>query len=422
MAVQTGTTTVGGVTAPRGFYAAGTTCGIKDSGRPDMAMIVSDRPCSAAGVFTKNRLPGAPVIVCKRHLRDGGARAIVVNSGVANDATGAEGIANAIQTCRLTAEVLDHVGHGLNLRDILPSSTGVIGPQLPMDKIAHGVTAMAHQLGRSRRHDRAAAQGIMTTDLVPKQSARALRLGRRTIHLGGIAKGSGMIAPNMATMLVFLTTDATISPALLRQVLRAAVATSFNRISIDQHTSPSDMALLLANGSYGGRSIRSGSADHRRFADALTDLCRDLAYQIVRDGEGATRVIRVRVSGARSEREADRVGQTVVNSPLVKCAVHGADPNWGRIVTAAANSGVPIQPANLSLQICGFEPDDHQVMVFDRGTPVEHTRQQLRQLHKLMKQKQVVFAINLGRGRAAVEWLGCDLSRQYVAINADYTT
>ncbi len=419
MAKRSGIT---GLTTPRGFLAAGATCGIKKSGRPDMTLIVSDRPCTAAGVFTKNRLPGAPVQVGKRHLRGGGARAIVVNSGIANDATGQQGVDNARSTCRLVSESLQHAGYQISPREVIPSSTGVIGPQLPMDKIGRGVAQLVSKLSRGPAADADAARGIMTTDLVPKAAARSLRLGGKTVRLGGIAKGSGMIAPNMATMLVFLTTDANLPAPLLKIALLRATAASFNRISVDQHTSPSDSVVILANGAADHAAPRKGSKDFASFTEALTELCRDLAYQIVKDGEGATKVFRVQINGARSEPEADRVARCVIDSPLVKTAVHGSDPNWGRIVTAAANSGVALNPAKLSLSIADTAKPDRGVTVFDRGTPTALTKADDRRLHTAMKKKDLTFTISLGRGRATVEWLGCDLSRQYIAINADYTT
>ena len=408
------------VTVPQGFLAAGGTCGIKASGKPDLALIVSDRPAAAAAVLTKNRLPGAPLIVTKRHLRSDGTRAIVCNSGVANDATGQQGIDNAKRTCQLVAQYVSATGQfdAFAARDVLPASTGVIGPQLPMDKIDRGVATVAAQLGRGRRADAAAARAIMTTDLVPKAAMRRVMLGSKRVTLGGIAKGSGMIAPNMATMLVFITTDCAIAAPLLRQALRSAVAESFNRISVDGHTSPSDMVIVLANGAAGNRTIAAAGKAFSAFSQALAELCKDLAYKIIADGEGATRVFRVIVRNARSQKDADRVGQAIVNSPLVKSAVHGGDPNWGRIVTAAANSGAAFTPARTSLHI----GENRDVCVFRRGTPQAPGRTTLRKLHSLMKRKEVVFTLDLGLGKFGAEWLGCDLSRQYVAINADYTT
>ncbi|MCC7146196.1 MAG: bifunctional glutamate N-acetyltransferase/amino-acid acetyltransferase ArgJ [Phycisphaeraceae bacterium] len=413
-----------GVTLPAGFWAAGTTCGIKESGNPDLAMIVADRPCAAAGVFTTSKVPGAPVVIARRHLRQGLARVMICNSGCANAATGKTGLGNAVDTCRAAADLLDRSrgpwreNGPFDPHQILPSSTGVIGPQLPMDKIGRGLATLVSKLARGPQADADAARAIMTTDLAPKTASRRVTIMGKAVHLAGIAKGSGMIAPNMATMLVFITTDAAISPPQLRASLKEAVADSFNRISVDQHTSPSDMVMILANGAAGHTRITAPNDSHRIFTKALTDLCKDLAYQVVRDGEGANRVMRVKVMGAASLVDADRIAKAVVDSPLVKTALHGADPNWGRIVTAAGYSGAKLDPDRLSLHIGAPE----QVCVYDRGNPVSLGRREQRKLQKVMKAKEVSFRLDVGLGKAQVEWLGCDLSRQYVAINADYRT
>ncbi len=399
-----------GITAPRGFQASGGVCGIKVSGRPDLTLIVADAPCVAAGVFTTSRTPAAPVLVGRSHLRSGTARAIICNSGNANASTGDQGKRDAKTMCRLVAEQI-----GCDARQVLPSSTGIIGVPLPMDKIERGIATLAGRLSRGKVADRDAAAGIMTTDLVPKSACRTVQLGRDTVTLAGIAKGSGMIAPNMATMLAFITTDAAISATMLRTALRMAAQASFNRISVDQHTSPSDMALALASGVAGHPPIQRRGKAFDQFVAALTDLCRDLAYQIVKDGEGATRVMRVVVEGARSEREADRVAQAVVNSPLVKAAVHGGDPNWGRITTAAGYSGAPIVPEKMSLHL-------GDVCVYEKGQPLALSASVARRLQRIMRDKEVTIRLSIGRGKHTVEWLGCDLSKEYVTINADYTT
>ncbi len=394
-------------------------------------MIVADRPCAAAGVFTVNKVIGAPVVVAKRHARLGRAQAIVCNSGIANDATGPLGERNAVETCELVAKHTAILGGDRRL--VLPASTGVIGVQLPMEKVRAGVAKLAPRLGRGVKADAAAAKAIMTTDLVPKQALRSLRLGRgagKRVRIGGICKGSGMIAPNMATMLVFITTDAAISAAMLRVALKRAVGQTFNRMSVDQHTSPSDMVLVLASGAAGNTAINKAGADYDKFEAALTDLCGDLAYQIVQDGEGATRVVRVRVLNAKSQKDADRVGKAVVDSPLVKTAVHGADPNWGRIVTAAGYSGAKVDPDKLTLHIGGGPAKakfpgaggGKGVCVFRRGQPAAVNRAGLGRVTRAMKSKEVVLTLDMGLGDAGSEWLGCDLSRQYIAINADYTT
>jgi glutamate N-acetyltransferase/amino-acid N-acetyltransferase len=301
------------ITIARGFKAAGGTCGIKESGKPDLMLIVSAVPCAAAGVFTTNRVVGAPVIVNKRHLRTtaGVARAIVCNSGISNSATGEPGIRDAEAMCQAVANRI-----GCPRAEVMASSTGIIGRPLPMPKILHGIAALHARLDRGPKADAAAAGAIVTTDLVTKSASRRFAMSGRTIHLGGIAKGSGMIAPNMATMLVFITTDCAIAPGPLRAALRVAALGSFNRISIDEHTSLSDTVLVLASGLAANRAVHTTTGrGYTAFVDALTDLCGDLAYQIVKDGEGATKVFRVRVRGARSVSDADKIGRADRQQP-----------------------------------------------------------------------------------------------------------
>lgn len=399
-----------GITTPRGFTAAGGTCGIKPSGLPDLTLIVSDLPCTAAGVFTRNRLPGAPVIVSRRHVRRGRARAIVCNSGVSNVGTGQQGLRNAVAMCRATAEAV-----GCEPRDVLVCSTGVIGRPLPIEKILVGIPKVAAELRAGPDADAHAARSIMTTDLVPKAAGLSVRIGGKTVHLAGIAKGSGMIAPNLATMLVFITTDAAISAPMLRAALRAAVKQSFNRLSVDEDTSTSDSVLVLANGSAGHPRIATPGKAFETFARGLARLCGDLAYQIVKDGEGATKVFRVVVKRARSERDADRVGKAAVGSPLVKTAVHGGDPNWGRLIMAIGKSGAACRFDTLTITVA-------DIPVYRRGAPVDHDPASFSRLEAAMREKEITFTLDLGLGRATATWLGCDLSREYITINADYTT
>ena len=398
---------------PKGFRAAGVRCGLKPSGALDLALVVSDRPCTTAAVTTTNRSVGAPVVVVREHLRHRGTRAIVCNSGNANVATGRKGHTDAISMTRQVAERIGCAPH-----HVLPASTGVIGHMLDMKKIGRGIDDASDALDRGGAADANAATAILTTDLVAKPAHRRIRLGRHQVTIGGIAKGSGMIAPNMATMLAFVTTDADVARPVLARALRRATADSFNRISVDQHTSPSDMVIVLANGAAGNPRVATEGAHAKKLADAIADLCSDLAYQIVRDGEGANRVIRVTVRRASSRADADRVAQAVVNSPLVKTAVHGGDPNWGRIVTAAGYSGAALDTNRLSLHI-GPKRD---ACVFRRGGPVKLDAKQTRRLERLMRGDEVRFTLDLGLGTAETEWLGCDLSRDYVRINADYTT
>jgi len=395
------------ITAPQGFRAVGITCGIKESGKPDLALIVADGPCAAAGVFTQNQFPGAPVIVSKQHIADGNARAIVCNSGISNVATGQAGIDNAKSMCSSVAQQI-----GCPPEEVLVGSTGVIGQPLPIDKITTGIETAYPQLARGNEADAAAAEAILTTDLVTKSAARQVQLGDQTITLGGIAKGSGMIAPNMATMLVFLTTDAGFPADQLQDSLRVAVNQSFNRMSIDSDTSTSDSVLLLA----------SAAVDHPRneqtlaaFTEALQDICKDLTYQLIRDGEGVTKVFHVHVRGATNEADADAVGRAVVDSPLVKTAVHGGDPNWGRLVMAVGKSNARIVPKSLSISI-----GDHPVIT--NGEPDPGASRKAEQLAAAMEGADVYLTIDLGIGEARAAWLGGDLSREYIHINADYTT
>ncbi|MCC5828352.1 MAG: bifunctional glutamate N-acetyltransferase/amino-acid acetyltransferase ArgJ [Phycisphaeraceae bacterium] len=400
------------ITVPRGFRAAGGICGIKASGKPDLALIVADHPCDAAGVFTTNRMPGAPVIVARRHLRSGRAMAIVCNSGASNVCTGRAGLEDARA---MAAHVAGTLGRPMRIGDVLPGSTGVIGHRLPMAKILKGIDDLAPRLSRGVEADHAAATAILTTDTRSKSALRRMRLGGRTVHIGGIAKGSGMIAPNMATMLVFLTTDAACPAPLLRRALKHAVDQSFNRISVDHDTSTSDMVLLLASGDSGHKPLRASDADYARFSRALESICMDLAEQVVLDGEGITRLFEVRITGAASVADADRIGHSVTGSPLVKTAIHGADPNWGRLVMAIGKSGARVRPDRVNITIAGFA-------VCRRGEPVKHTAAQHRRLEAAMKADRIIIEIDLGLGKGQARWLGCDLSREYIAINADYTT
>ena len=427
------TTTPGfrrGITSPKGFRAAAGAFGIKPSGLPDLALIVADRPSVAAGVFTKNRMVSPSVIVGRRHVRSGIAQAIVCNSGISNAGTGHQGLLDASDMCRLVA------AHNPSTRSqpslVLPASTGVIGKRLPMDQIRLGIEQLIPQLNRGAAPNEDAARAILTTDLVPKSAYRSVKAGasRLAVSLGGIAKGSGMIAPNMATMLAFVTTDVSISASMLRRALRQAVGLTFNKTSVDQHTSPSDTVYVLASGLAGNRTIRTPGRGYDQFFHALTDLCGDLAYQIVTDGEGATRVIRVCVCGAKSQRDAERAAKAIVDSPLVKTAIHGADPNWGRITTAVGYSGASVRPEAVCLWISAGSgswrlpayASRRGICVFDHGEPVGLSAQDTKKLQGHMKASEVAIHVDLGAGKFESQWLGCDLSRDYVRINADYTT
>ena len=398
------------VTLPQGFSAAGGTCGIKASGKPDLAVIAADRPVPAAGVFTKNKIKGEPVKVAMKHLRGGLLRAIVVNSGCSNVATGKPGEADAVEMCRVTAEHL-----GCKTTEVVPCSTGVIGRPLPMDKVTPGIGQVVGKLSRGKQADTDTATAILTTDLVPKAAKAKTSIGGKTVVLGGVCKGSGMIAPNMATMLAFITTDANITPALLKQALRQAVNASFNRVTVDTDTSTSDSVIVMASGAAGHALISTTGTAYDTFVAGLTDVCQQLAYQLVRDGEGANKVFRVNVVGGKSEKDADKAGRAVAESPLVKTAIHGGDPNWGRLAMAVGKSGASFDPDRLVLSIAG-------TAVYQNGLPIKMTPAVTAKLEKAMAKEQIDIGIDLGAGDAAVQWMGCDLSREYIAINADYTT
>ncbi len=386
-----------------GFRAAGVRCGIKPSGALDLALFVSDSPANAAAVFTRNRFPGAPVRVSRAHLRDGRARAVVVNSGISNVATGAVGLRNARAMCRQAAEEL-----GLPPKDVQVASTGVIGNQLPMELIAPGIRKAARALsatGWSR-----AARAILTTDTRPKLA----QVTRRSFSLLGFAKGSGMVMPNMATMLVYMVTDLAVESAFLSDALREAVDPTFNRLTIDGETSTSDTVLVMANGAAGNRPLVRRSAGADDFRKALAELSSTLTEKLALDGEGVTKIARIHVRGARSDRAAQQIARSVGNSVLVKTALHGADPNWGRIVQAIGAAGAVFSPERVGIRIGDAE-------LMRQGTARESTTA-LRQAERAMRRKKIEIEITLGSGPGDASILTTDLSHGYVAINSEYTT
>lgn len=397
------------ITAPKGFSCGVAACGIKKTGATDLGLLVAERPCAAAAAFTSNRFCGAPIVVGRDHVRTGRLQAVVVNSGCSNVATGARGIRDARESCRLVAGQL-----GIDARLVLPSSTGVIGHFLPMDKLANGIVAAAARVTDGPKAGAAFARAIMTTDLRPKQACVRFRLGRSQVALAGCCKGSGMIAPNMATMLAYLTTDAAVPAPVLRKMLRPAVDRTFNRVTVDECESTSDTVVLLASGRAGNVPVRSiTSPAGKTFAAALYEVAASLAYQIAADGEGATRVIEVCVRGAKSPADAHEAARMIAVSPLVKTAVHGGDPNWGRIVQALGTTKATFEPDRVRVHI-------GPKCVFRRGEPVRTVS--LPSVSRLMKAGHVTIAVDLAAGRCEDRVLTCDLSREYVAINADYTT
>jgi len=389
-----------------GFQTAATACGLKPSGNLDLGLVWSEGPCSAAGVFTTNRVQAAPVHVCRETLAAaaGRVRGVLYNSGCANAVTGERGLVDARRMRELGAEAI-----GAKPDELLVLSTGVIGKFLDMEKLARGVTALrSHSALRSAGD---AARAIMTTDTRAKLAFSPLTLpgGRATI--AGFAKGAGMIHPNMATMLSVITTDARLEPARLDRCLREAVELSFNRISVDGDMSTNDTVLVLASGASGTVVDDAGEPE---FTDALTDVCASLARQIARDGEGATRLVELRITGGATERQAHRVGDAIACSPLVKTAIHGNDPNWGRILAAAGYSGEAIEPERVGLWF-----GDGDVQLLDRGLPVVFDAARA---SSLLRQDPAIIHLDLGLGSgSAVVWT-CDFSAEYVRINADYTT
>ena len=397
----------GGVVAPAGFRAAGVSAGLKTKADSlDVGLIVSDVPATVAGCFTRNRVFAAPVRWSRGVARRGRARAILVNSGNANACTGERGLADVRACADQTAALL-----AIEPNDILVASTGIIGHPLPMAKMRRGIRLAADSLGRSAKHASAITRAIMTTDTAPKSCAVETRLPRGKVRIGGVAKGAGMISPMLGTMLSFVTTDASVSPPLLRRVLREVVDRTYNRLTVDGDTSTNDTVALLANGASGARIHGPGKALDA-FTAGLESVMRRLVEALARDGEGATRLIVVTVRGARRAADADKVARAIANSPLVKCAVHGGDPNWGRIICAAGYSGAPVEPELMELRIGG-------VCVFRSGLPVKARAASLK---KAMSGKETLIVLDLNQGGSSATMWTCDYSREYIAINAEYHT
>jgi glutamate N-acetyltransferase/amino-acid N-acetyltransferase len=401
------------ITAVKGFLAGAMHCGIKQSGKPDLAMLVSRVPATGAAVFTTNKVVGAPVIVGRKHIRRGVTSACIINSGCANVCTGNRGIADALEMCDRTAAALTHYGIDASAGEVLPFSTGVIGHYLPMDRVRAGIAALTPLLGESAEHGDAFANGILTTDLKTKTAYAQLTLNRRRVTIAGCCKGSGMIAPNMATMLAYVATDAAISAGALRRALRMVTAASFNCVTVDQHTSTSDTFAVLANGMADNPRIELASAGWRSFTKALGAVCDSLARQIAADGEGATKLVIIRVKGAATDADAKKAAMAVANSPLVKTAIHGGDPNWGRFVSAAGYSGARMNPDQSRCAV-------GDITVFRDGRPTDAP---LIDVQRAMQQAEVHITLDLGTGgKGTSRVYTCDLSREYITINADYHT
>jgi len=394
----------GAVTYPEGFLAAGVRAGIKERGE-DIALIFSERPASAAGVFTTNIVQAAPVIISRARIPRETGRAIVANSGSANACTGEQGLRDARAMAAETARLL-----GVSEDDVLVASTGIIGRRLPMDKVSAGISQAARSL--SRDGGASAARAIMTTDTRPKEASAEVSVGGSKVKIGGMAKGAGMICPNLATMLAFITTDAAVGPETLQACLSRSAEVSFNCLTVDGDSSTNDTAIILANGAAGNDEIDSEGPGLRAFQEALDIVTASLAKQIARDGEGATKLIEVTVRGAGSFEDARRIAKAVANSPLVKTAMFGCDPNWGRVLAAAGGAGVRFDPKAVSL-LLGPMP------LLQRGEPVDFRADEAREL---LRKPEVGVLLEIGAGPASATVWTCDFSYDYVKINAEYHT
>lgn len=395
------------VTAPKGFLACGTTCGIKVSGNKDLGLIVCPTGAKAAAVFTTNNVVSAAVTVCREHLASKEVSAVVVNSGNANTCTGPQGLKNAKKMCETLAQEIDS-----DPEQILIASTGIIGHQLPINIIVPGIKNSVAMLKADRESGFDFATAIMTTDNVQKQAVRNFKIGTREVIIAGTTKGAGMIAPNMATTLCFITTDVNISKSLLQKALKTAIGESLNKLTVDGHQSTNDTAILLASGLAGNPQIKKQDADFNKFVKVLCDLCSDLAKQMALDAEGATRMFTVVIEGAATKSDAAKAARAVADYDLVKCAIHGGDPNWGRIICAVGSCGVKINQNKLTCKL-------DNITVFKNGKPADFDRAKA---SEVTKQKQHTIKVNLGVGKESDFCYGCDLGRDYVTINADYHT
>jgi len=393
----------GGVTAPQGFIAGGIACGIKKNRQPDLCLIASEVPAVAAGIFTTNKVQAAPVKISRAHLRDGMARAIIANSGNANACVGPRGERDAETACRAAAVYL-----GISPDEVLVASTGVIGVPLPVEKIQTALADGTKFL--TKTGSAAAARAIMTTDTFMKETAVEFNIGGVPARIGGIAKGSGMIHPNMATMLGFLTTDVAISQPLLAKALAGAGEISFNRVTVDGDTSTNDSLLVLANGMAGNRGIEEVGPEYALFAEALETVCLELAKMLAKDGEGATKFVEIRIAGAATEADAVRVGKAIAGSSLVKTAIFGEDANWGRILAAAGYSGVALDPDQVDIYL-------GDLLVCRGGTGLAFDEARAK---KILSRPELTITVELGMGVAAAVVWTCDLSYDYVKINGSY--
>ena len=400
----------GGVTAPKGFLAASTAAGIKYKDRSDMAMIYSTVPCKAAGTFTTNVVKAAPVLYDKKIVTESkSVQAVVVNAGIANACTGEEGMGYCAQTAKAAAETLGVAEDG-----VLVASTGVIGMQLPIDKIAAGVKAMVPLLGDSLEKGTEASKAIMTTDTKNKQVAVQIDMNGTTVTIGGMCKGSGMIHPNMCTMLSFVTTDAAISKELLQEALSEDIKDTYNMISVDGDTSTNDTVLLLANGLAGNREITEKNEDYALFCEALNYINETLAKKMAGDGEGCTALFEVKIIGAQTKDQAKVLAKSVITSSLTKAAIFGHDANWGRILCAMGYSGAQFDPEKVDLF---FESAAGHMQIIKDGVAVDYSEEEAT---KILSEPEVTAIADIKMGDAQATAWGCDLTFDYVKINADY--
>jgi glutamate N-acetyltransferase/amino-acid N-acetyltransferase len=395
------------IPVPQGYLLSGVYCGIKRGVRAnDFSLVMSETPASAAGVYTQNLVFAAPVALDRSRTPSGRIRAVAICSGVANACTGERGLRDAEEMARLAAAAC-----GAEPDQALVLSTGVIGAYLPMDKIAQGISAAAVKLGRSEASLVAAARGMLTTDTVHKLAGRSVTIAGRQVQITGMAKGAAMMGPNMATMLGLVLTDAALTPADAQAALSAATQESFNCMSVDGHVSTNDTVLLLANGAAGGEPLKGDGL--AAFQAALDEVCVDLAKAIAGDGEGATHLITIEIRGCASRQSAQQIARTVANSPLVKTALHGADPNWGRIVSAAGYAGVPFDPAGVTLRLNGF-------LLYQNGTPVEFDGPAVST--SIRDHRDTLIQLDFSEGPARCRFWTADLTAEYVRLNADYHT
>lgn len=389
---------------PRGFVFSSARAGIKESGEKDIGLIVSEPPATAAAVFTTNSMKAAPLLLSMKNIGAKKHRAIIVNSGCANAMTGKRGVKDAQKTVTLLAKTLGCAGS-----ELLIASTGGISRFLPMNKVGAAIPKLASTLTRSPA---GFARAIMTTDAWPKSAAKSVTVGGKKVTVWGAAKGAGMIHPDMATMLAFILTDAAISKPLLQSALREAVEETFNAITVDGDTSTNDTVYMMANGAAGGKALRKASADWKKFVKAVNEVCASLAQKIVMDGEGAKRIARITVEQAASVKEARQVAEAIAGSLLVKTALHGGDPNWGRIMAAAGYSGVALDAGKISLYI-------GNCLACKKGAPVKNSE---KKLAAQMRKKKVEIRLLVGRGTASASMLFCDIGHDYVTLNSDYRT